>query len=401
VNIESAMPTTKRDYYEVLEIARGASADDIKKAYRKAALKYHPDKNPGNKDAEHRFKEAAEAYEVLSDPQKRQSYDQYGHEGLRGQPMHDFNHMNVNGIEELFNQVFGGMFGGMGGMGGRAQGRPGHGRGYDLETQTILTLQEVATGAKRQIEYTRQETCTTCGGSGAKPGTKRTTCRTCGGRGQVAQRGFGGMFQMVTTCPHCMGQGSMVDVPCPACDAAGRQPKKVTIEVPIPAGLHDGMTVRVRGAGEAGEGGAQPGDLHVHIRVQQHPFFVRDENNLVMQLPVSFAQATLGANLEVPTLFGKSNLRVPPGTQHGEVLVLKNLGLPDHNRGGQGHQLVQVLIEIPKKISRKQEDILREYAKLEDQNILPAQKSFFDKLKDYVVGTEDEKKRKQDEQEVK
>jgi molecular chaperone DnaJ len=393
------MPTTKRDYYEVLEIARGASADDIKKAYRKAALKYHPDKNPGNKDSEHRFKEAAEAYEVLSDPQKRQSYDHHGHDGLRGQTMHDFNHMNVTSIEELFNQVFGGMMGGMGGMGGRPQGRQHQGRGYDLETQTVLSLQEVATGCKRQIDYTRQELCATCGGSGAKPGTQRIVCRTCGGRGQVAQRGFGGMFQMVSTCPHCMGQGSMVDVPCPTCDAAGRQPRKVTIEVPIPAGLHDGMTVRVRGGGEPGDGGGPPGDLHVHIRIQPHPFFARDENNLVMQLPVSFAQATLGADLEVPTLFGKSNLRIPPGTQHGEVLVLKNLGLPDHNRGGQGHQLVQVLIEIPKKINRKQEEVLREYAKLEDQNVLPAQKSFFDKLKDYVVGTEDDKKRKQDERE--
>ena len=397
------MPTTKRDYYEVLEIARGASADDVKKAYRKAALKYHPDKNPGNKEAEQHFKEAAEAYEVLSDPQKRYSYDQFGHEGLRGQPMHDFGNMNANSIEELFNQVFGGMFGGMGGMGGMGggpqRGRQAQGRGYDLETQTLLTLQEVATGCKRQIEYTRQEQCSTCGGSGAKPGTQRAVCRTCGGRGQVAQRHFGGMFQMVTTCPHCMGQGSMVDVPCPACDASGKMPKKVAIEVPVPAGLHDGMTVRIRGAGEAGDGGGPPGDLHVHIRVQQHPFFARDENNLVMQLPVSFAQATLGADVEVPTLFGKSNLRIPPGTQHGEVLILKNLGLPDHNRGGQGHQLVQVLIEIPKKINRKQEDILREYAKLEDINVLPAQKSFLDKLKDYVVGTEDDKKRKQDERE--
>lgn len=387
------MPTTKRDYYEVLEVQRGASAEDIKKAYRKAALKYHPDKNPG-KESEHRFKEAAEAYEVLSDNEKRARYDQYGHEGLRGQSMHDFNHMNVTSIEELFNQVFGGM---MGGMGGRQQ-RQG-GRGYDLETQTVLTLQDVATGCARQIDYNRQELCSTCGGSGAKPGTKRAVCRTCGGRGQVAQRGFGGMFQMVTTCPHCMGQGSMVDVPCHTCDGSGREPKKVSLKVDIPAGLHDGMTVRVRGGGEPGEHGAPPGDLHVHIRVQSHPFFVRDENNLVMQLPVSFAQATLGADVEVPTLFGKSNLRVPPGTQHGEVLVLKNLGLPDHNRGGQGHQLVQVLIEIPKKINRKQEEILREYAKLEDLNVLPAQKSFFDKLKDYVVGTEDEKKRKEQERE--
>jgi molecular chaperone DnaJ len=205
------------------------------------------------------------------------------------------------------------------------------------------------------------------------------------------------MFQMITTCPHCMGQGSMVEIPCPTCDASGKQPKKVSLKVPIPPGMHDGQTVRVRGEGEPGEGGGPRGDLHVHIRVQQHPFFARDENNLVMQLPVSFAQATLGADLEVPTLHGKSNLRIPPGTQHGEVLVLKNIGLPDRARGTQGHQLIQVLIEIPKKISRKQEDILREYAKLEELHVLPAQKSFFDKLKDYVVGTQDAAKEKQDE----
>ena len=392
------MPSTKRDYYEILELARGASPDEIKKAYRQAALRYHPDKNPGNKDAEHRFKEAAEAYEVLSDHEKRARYDQYGHDGLRGQPMHDFNHMNVTSIEDLFNQVFGGMMGGMGGR--HPQGRPGQSRGYDMETQTVLTLQEVASGCNRQIEFTRQEICDTCKGSGAQPGTKRAVCRTCGGRGQIAQHGFGGMFQVVSTCPHCMGQGSMVEVPCPTCDASGRQPKKVTLQVPIPAGVHDGMTVRVKGGGEPGDGGGPPGDLHVHIRVQPHPFFARDENNLVMQLPVSFAQAALGADLEVPTLYGKSNLRVPPGTQHGEVLVLKNLGLPDRARGTQGHQLIQVLIEIPKKISRRQEEILREYAKLEDLHVLPAQKSFIDKLKDYVVGTEDEKKRQQDEREA-
>lgn len=392
------MPTTKRDYYEILEIARGSSVEEIKKAYRKAAHKYHPDKNPGSKDAEHKFKEAAEAYEVLSDNEKRARYDQYGHDGLRGQPMHDFNNMNVTSIEDLFNQVFGGMMGGRGGGGG---GPRQHGRGYDLETQTTLTLQEVAAGCQRQIDYSRNELCDICKGTGAKPGTKRAVCRTCGGRGQVAQRGFGGMFQMVSTCPSCMGQGSTVDVPCPACDSSGRQPKKVSLQVPIPPGLHDGMTVRVKGGGEPGDNGGPAGDLHVHIRVQPHQFFVRDENNLVMQLPVSFAQAALGADLDVPTLYGKSNLRVPPGTQHGEVLVLKNLGLPDHTRGSQGHQLIQVLIEIPKKISRKQEEILREYAKLEEINVLPAQKSFFDKLKDYVVGTEDEKKRRQDEHESK
>ena len=255
-----------------------------------------------------------------------------------------------------------------------------------------VSLKDVASGCERQIDFARQDVCDTCGGSGAKQGTKRVTCKTCGGRGQVAQRGFGGMFQMITTCPHCMGQGSMVEIPCNTCDGSGKQPKKISLKVQIPPGIHDGQGMRIRGEGEPGDGGGPRGDLHVHIGVEQHPFFARDENNLVMQLPVSFVQATLGADVEVPTLFGKSNLRVPPGTQHGEVLILKNLGLPDRGRGTQGHQLVQVLIEIPKKLGKKQEEILREYAKLEETHVLPQQKSFFDKLKDYVVGVEDEKK---------
>jgi molecular chaperone DnaJ len=388
------MMATKRDYYEILEVAKNTSPEDIKKAYRKAALKYHPDKNPGNAEAEVRFKECAEAYEVLSDPQKRQRYDQFGHEGLRGQPMHDFSHMDVGSIEDLFSAFFGGQspFGGRAGGGGGGQPR-GPGRGHDLETQVIISLQDVANGCERQIDFTRQDVCDTCSGTGAKPGTKRQTCRTCGGRGQVAQRAFGGMFQMVSTCPACMGQGSTVDIPCGTCDGSGRQPKKIALKVQIPPGMHDGQGVVVRDQGEPGQGGR--GSLHIHVRIEPHPFFARDENNLVMQLPVSFAQATLGSDIEVPTLFGKSNLRIPPGTQHGEVLILKNLGLPDRNRGTQGHQLIQVLIEIPKKLNKKQEEILREYAKQEDINVLPAQRSFFDKLKDYVVGTEDAKKEKE------
>ena len=215
------MPTAKRDYYEVLEISRTASVEEIKKAYRRSALKYHPDKNPGNKESEHRFKECAEAYEVLSDPEKKARYDQYGHEGLRGTTMHDYSNMDVSSIEDLFSAFFGGNMGRQQRGGGTRQTR-----GYDLETQTEITLQEVASGAKRQIDFTRQDVCETCGGSGAKPGTKRVACRQCGGRGQVAQRGFGGMFQMITTCPACMGQGTMVDTPCPECDASGRTPQK-------------------------------------------------------------------------------------------------------------------------------------------------------------------------------
>jgi molecular chaperone DnaJ len=385
------MPTAKRDYYEILEVTKTSSTDDIKKAYRKSALKYHPDKNPGDKEAELRFKECAEAYEVLSDADKRARYDRHGHEGLRGAGVHDYSNMDAHSVEDLFSQIFGGdMFGrgkGGGGGGGNRQSR-----GYDLETQVQLTLQDVAKGAEREIEFTRQDICEVCGGNGAKPGTKRVPCRTCGGRGQVAQRGFGGMFQMVTTCPHCMGQGSTVETPCPRCDGAGRSPKKRKLQITIPPGIHDGQSMIVRGEGEPGDNNGPRGNLHVHLRVKEHPFFVRDEDNLVMHLPVSFAQACLGTDLEVPTLFGKSNLRIPQGTQHGDVLTLKGLGVPNHRSGHQGHQMIQVLIEIPKKLTKKQEELLREYATVEEIHVLPAQKSFFEKLKDYVVGTEDDKK---------
>ena len=383
-----AMPA-KRDYYEVLSVTRTASVDEIKTAYRRAAHKFHPDKNPGNKESEVRFKECAEAYEVLSDPEKKARYDQFGHEGLRGTTMHDYSNMDVHSIEDLFSAFFGGQspFGG-----GRARGGGGPrvSRGYDLETQVQLTLQDVAKGCERTIDFTRQDTCTVCSGSGAKPGTKRKACVTCGGRGQVAQRGFGGMFQMITTCPACLGQGSVVDEPCPQCDGAGRSPQKRQIAVKIPAGIHDGQAVRVREEGEPGDNGGPRGDLHVYVRVQTHEFFQRDESDLVMQLPITFAQAALGADVEVPTLFGKSNLRIPAGTQHGQVLSLKGLGLPSLRGGSNGSQHVQVVIEVPRKLTKKQEQVLRDYAALEETNVLPARKGFLEKLKGYVVGENQE-----------
>jgi molecular chaperone DnaJ len=375
----------KRDYYEVLQVEKTASVEEIKKAYRKAALKFHPDKNPGDKQSEMQFKEAAEAYEVLSDVEKRGRYDRFGHEGLRGTTMHDYQHMQYKAIFSMFNDIFGG---GVGGGRQRGGGGPRQTRGYDLETQVQITLQDVAQGCDRTIDFTRQDTCATCQGNGAKPGTKRRTCSTCGGRGQVAQRGFGGMFQMITTCPACMGQGSTVEVPCPECDGAGRAPKKRQLSVKIPAGIHDGQAVRIRGEGEAGENGGPSGDLHVYVRLQEHQFFHRDENNLVLQAPITFTQAALGADIEVPTLFGKSLLRIAPGTQHGDVLTLKGMGLPDLRGGGNGHLLVQVLIEVPRKLSKKQEQILRQYAETEETNVLPAKKSFVEKLRGYLGGEE-------------
>ena len=370
---------SKRDYYDILSVQRSATADEIKRSYRQAALKFHPDKNPGNKEAEHKFKECSEAYEVLSDPEKRKLYDTYGHEGLRGAAVHDYQHMEMDDIFSIFNDI-------LGGRGGGRSGRGGTSRGYDLETQVAVTLQDVAKGCDREIDFTRQETCSVCKGTGASEGSKRRICSTCGGQGKVAQRGFGGMFQMVTTCPSCLGQGSMVEKPCPKCDGAGLSPAKRTLTVHIPPGIHDGQAVGVRGEGELGAGGGRRGDLHVYVRVEEHPFFQRHENDLIVQVPISIVQAALGAEVEVPTLFGKSTLHVPAGTQHGEVIKLKGLGLPDIQGGRQGNLLAHVLLEVPRKLSRKQEQLLREYANLEEQSVLPAQKNFFEKLKDYLVG---------------
>jgi molecular chaperone DnaJ len=367
---------TKRDYYEVLEVSRNSTEEEIKRSYRKAALKWHPDKNPGSAEAEVRFKECAEAYEVLSDAEKRRRYDQMGHEGLRGSTVRDYQHMRSDDIFSMFQDIFGGQ--------GRQQQRAA--QGYDLETQVEITLQDVAQGCERTIDFTRQDLCETCGGNGAKPGTKRRMCSTCGGRGQVAQRGFGGMFQMVSTCPACLGQGSTVDKPCEQCDGSGRFPKKQTVSVKIPAGIHDGQAVRVRGEGEPGNHGTNRGDLHVYVRIAEHPFFHRDENDLLLQMPISFAQAALGAEVHVPTLFGRALLHIPAGSQYGDVLRIKGLGLPDLRTGAQGNQMVQLLIEVPKKLSKRQEQLLREYAETEDHAVMPQHRSFFDKLKDYLVG---------------
>ncbi|HUB26476.1 MAG TPA: molecular chaperone DnaJ [Tepidisphaeraceae bacterium] len=374
------MSATKRDYYEILGVARTADDGEIKRAYRRLAMKYHPDRNDGNgkAEAEVRFKECAEAYEVLSDPGKRQRYDQFGHEGVRGQ--HDFSHMNATDIFSMFNDIFGGNFGGMGG------GRRQESRGYDLETRVDLTLLEVASGCQKTIDFERQDTCDNCRGSGARPGSTPTVCPQCGGQGRVAQQGFGGMFRMVTTCPACRGRGSIVRDRCPNCGGSGRQLRKRTVIVKIPPGAHDGQAVRVIGEGEAGEQGAPPGDLHVYISVAEHPVFSRHNNDLVCQLPIGFAEAALGASIEVPTLRGTETLDVPGGTQHGQVFKLKGRGLPDVRSGRLGDELVQIVVEVPKKLSDRQKTLLREYAELEQAQVRQSRKSFFDKLKGMFKG---------------
>ena len=376
--------TTKRDYYEVLSVARTASGEEIKRAYRKLAMKYHPDRNHQNKaEAEALFKECAEAYEVLGDDEKRRRYDQFGHSGVGGQ--HDFSHMDVGDIFSMFDDIFGGGFGAR--MGG---GRPGGGRrmqrGFDLETQVELSLSEVATGCEKTLEFEKQDICETCKGSGAKPGVPPTVCVQCGGQGRVAQQGFGGMFRMVTTCPNCRGRGTVVREHCPNCRGSGRQLRQRVVTVKIPAGVHEGQAVRIAGEGEPGENGSPPGDLHCYISIKPHKIFTRHHNDIVCQVPISFTQAALGASIEVPTLKGREQLDIPAGTQHGEVFKLKAKGLPDLRSYKNGDEIVQILIEVPRKLSDRQKQLLREFATDEDGNTLPQRKSFLDKLKDVFTG---------------
>lgn len=378
------MATTKRDYYEVLSVARTATGDEIKRAYRRLAMKHHPDRAGENKaEAETMFKECAEAYEVLSDEEKRRRYDQFGHAGVGGQ--HDFNTMDVGDIFSMFglDELFGGA---RGGGGGRSRARAGAQRGFDLETQVELTLNEVAAGAEKTIEFEKQDLCETCKGSGAKPGSSPIVCVQCGGQGRVAQQGFGGMFRMVAACPNCRGRGTVVRDHCPTCQGSGRQMKHRVVTVKIPAGVHEGNAIRIAGEGEPGEAAGSPaGDLHCYISIKAHPVFTRHNNDIVCQVPISFTQAALGATLQVPTLKGAEDLEVPAGTQHGEVFKLKGKGLPDLRTHRHGDELVQILVEIPKRLTDRQKQLLREFATTEDGSHMPQRKGFLEKLKDMIT----------------
>jgi molecular chaperone DnaJ len=383
------MPTT-RDYYEVLSIEKNADGEEIKRAYRRLALKYHPDRNPGDSDAEIKFKEAAAAYEILSDPEKRKLYDQFGHEGLRnarGPAVHDFTRMNVEDIFSMFNDIFGGA-----GTFGGAGPRRGVARGYDLETEVVLSLEDVLKGAEREVNFTRLDVCEACTGSGAKKGSSPVKCPTCGGQGKVQQTGFGGMFRMVTACPACRGRGQVIKDFCESCKGKGRMPRKRTISVKIPPGVSDGQAVRVAGEGEppapeiSPKGEGLRGDLHVLVRVEEHQLFERDGDNLILQMPITFAQATLGAEIEVPTLDGKTKVTIPRGTQPGSAFHIQGSGLPDLRTGRPGSLIVAVTVEVPKKLSKAQEKLLRDYAATEDHAVLPATQGFWKKVKDLMHG---------------
>ena len=379
----------KRDYYEVLGVNKSASADDIKRAYRRLAMKYHPDKNSGDKEAEGKFKECAEAYEVLSDSAKRQKYDQFGHDGLRGMGMRDYSHMKWQDVGSIFEDILsGGGFGDIfGARGGRSSARRGPSRGYDLETSVDLTLSDIAKGVKKTIEFTRKDLCDECNGSGSAKGSSPGKCPTCAGSGQVAQAGMGGFFQMVSTCPKCRGAGQVITNPCKKCRGSGRVPKKRVVEIKIPAGVHEGQGVRVSGEGEPGAAGGPRGDLYCYVRIMEHPFLHREGSNLIALVPISFTQAALGSLVEVPSLNGTKELKVPAGTQHGDVFRIRGRGLPDIRTKRSGDELVKVLVEIPKKLNKKQQELLRQFAETEGKSILPETKGFFEKLKKYFNGT--------------
>jgi molecular chaperone DnaJ len=374
-----ATMTGKRDYYEVLGVARNAQTKEIATAYRRLALKFHPDSNPGDEAATEKFKEAAEAYEVLSDPDKRARYDQYGHAGLDGGAPH---FTDVEDIFEAFGDMFsGGIFGDF--FGRRRSGRRQR-RGADLRCEVSLTLEESARGVTKSVQFNRSKVCDKCHGSGAMPGTSREACRRCGGRGQVVQSA--GILRVQTTCPDCQGAGSRNTNPCDRCRGNGYGASKVTLDVAIPAGVDDGMRIRLPGEGEPSPGGGPPGDCYCFVAVQPHSLFQRDGAHLILQLPISYSQAALGTTIDVPSLSGPESLQLPAGTQHGEVFRIRGRGMPDPRGGGAvGDLLVQTFLVVPKRLSPRQETLLRELAELERTDVTPHRKSFLEKLKEYFA----------------
>jgi len=370
----------KRDYYEVLKVDRSATSETISRAYRKLAVKYHPDTHPGDEQANFRFKEAAEAYEVLSDPEKRARYDQYGFAGVEGRA-NGFG--SAEDIFSAFSDIFGGgMFSDLFGRSSRGRVRKGNDIRVDLE----LSLEEAASGLQKELEFQRNDLCDECRGSGAEPGTVPETCPTCGGRGQVLQAA--GILRIQTTCPHCQGKGESIRHRCSECRGQGFVPRDVALQVSIPPGVDDGMRIRLRNEGEPSPDGGPAGDCYVFVKVARHPLFSRDGNNLIIQMPISYTQAALGAELDVPTLQGRTSLNLPRGTQSGEVFRLPRKGMPDPHGGRTGDLLVQAFIETPKKLDKRQEELLRDLAELEHSQVSPQRKSFLSKIKDYLAHSE-------------
>lgn len=375
---------SKRDFYEVLGVAKNASEGDIKKAYRRAAQKYHPDRNPDNEEAEAKFKEAKEAYEVLSNAQKRAAYDQFGHAGVDPSAAAGGGGPGFGAGGANFSDVFGDVFGDIFGGGGRGGGGQRVYRGADLRYNLDLGLEEAVAGTSVKIRVPTMVSCKSCDGSGAKKGSKPVTCNTCGGRGQVRiQQGF---FSLQQTCPHCQGTGTTIKDPCGTCHGQGRVNEQKTLSVKIPAGVDSGDRIRLAGEGEAGENGGPPGDLYVQIKVRPHPIFTRDESDLHCEVPISFVTAALGGEMEVPTLDGRVNLKIPSETQTGKMFRLRGKGVKSVHGGPLGDLLCKVVVETPVNLSRKQRDLLEEFqSSMEegDGKHSPRSSSWFDGVKKF------------------
>ncbi|MFW6273866.1 MAG: molecular chaperone DnaJ [Halanaerobium sp.] len=370
----------KKDYYELLGVDRDADQKEIKKAYRKLAKKYHPDMNQDGKDTSEKFKEISEAYEILSDPDKRARYDQYGHSGINDQDFNfdDFARGGFGGLDDLFN-----MFG-FGGMGGRRESGPR--RGADLQYRLQISFEDAAFGGKKEIRIPREEECDRCGGSGAEPGSNVKTCPTCNGSGQIRtskQTPFG-QFTQSRVCPECGGDGKIISEPCTKCHGSGKVRKERKLTVNIPAGVDTGTRLRMAGEGQAGEKGGPAGDLYIVIDVEDHELFERKGDDVYCEVPISFVQAALGDKIKVPTLEGKVQFNLPAGTQPGTSFRLKNKGIAHLNGYGRGDQYIKAKVVIPKELNDKQKELLEEFAEISGEEINPEHKGFLKKIKDVL-----------------
>ena len=371
----------KRDYYEVLGVDKSANKDEIKKAYRKLALKYHPDKNKGNKGAEEKFKEGSEAYHVLSDDKRKANYDQFGHAAFQGAGgQGGFGNFDFSSsFSDIFEDVFGDF--GFGTSGGSRRGRSNN-RGSDLRYDVSIDLNDAFTGTEKKINYTTYKKCKTCSGSGAKPGSKPSACSYCGGQGRV--RSSQGFFTIQQTCPQCGGEGEKITNPCNKCSGIGKTQSNESVSVKIPRGVDDGTRIRLAGKGEAGSKGGTNGDLYLFVSVEPHSIFKRSEENLYYELPVSIADAALGTTVEVPSIDGgKTKIKIPSGTQSGKQLRLKGKGMPILRRNISGDLYIRIITEVPTSLTKKQKELLEEFKTLEDTKSNPLIKTFFDKAKKF------------------